>query len=216
MNPRFRRALRSAVEELAPPSLLVLRGPASERRVALSFDDGPDAMTGEYLDALDRFGARATFFLLGSAIERHPEALHEIVRRGHEVASHSYSHRRFPTLSAAAMGEELARTAALLPPARRTPPLFRPPQGNVSARSLLRTAAAGYTTMLWSLDSDDCRTEDPEQVMARVAPGRVAPGEIILLHEGQRWTLEALPRILERLVRAGYRFDTASELLGRF
>ena len=132
------------------------------------------------------------------------------------MASHSYSHRQYPTLPARAITEDLARTAALLPPSRRGRPLFRPPRGSVSLRSLLHTAAAGYTTVLWSLDSDDCRSQDPKVVAARVAPEHVAPGEIVLLHEGQRWTLDALPRILDGLARAGYRLDTTSELLGRY
>ncbi len=211
----LRSLARGIAGRIAPPSLLVLRGPADRRAVALTFDDGPDPLTPAYLDVLDRFGARATFFVLGASCERHPTALLEIVRRGHEVAAHGFTHRRFPTLPAAAIADELRRTADLLPPPRRSRALARPPQGSVSARSLAACAAAGYTTVLWSLDSDDCRTRSPEVVAEGLAPARVAPGEIVLLHEGQPWTLEALPRALEELAGAGYRFATVGELLGR-
>jgi peptidoglycan/xylan/chitin deacetylase (PgdA/CDA1 family) len=205
--------LRGIAEKLAPPSLLVTRGAGSRREVAITFDDGPDPLLPEYLDVLDRFGARATFFLLGGACAKRRDGLLELVRRGHEPASHGYTHRRFPNLAAPALIDELDRTAALLPVPRTPRPLVRPPQGALSFAALARCARLGYTTVMWSLDSDDCRTEDPKVVMARTAPERVAPGEIILFHEGQRWTLEALPEILTGLTSAGYALVTVGELL---
>ena len=205
--------MRGIAEKLAPPSLLVTRGAGSRREVAITFDDGPDPLLPEYLDVLDRFGARATFFLLGGACAKRRDGLLELVRRGHEAASHGYTHRRFPSLAAPALADELDRTAALLPVPRTPRPLVRPPQGALSFAALARCARLGYTTVMWSLDSDDCRTEDPKVVMARTAPERVAPGEIILFHEGQRWTLEALPEILTGLTSAGYALVTVGELL---
>ena len=67
--------------------------------------------------------------------------------------------------------------------------------------------------MLWSRDSDDCRTTSPDDVAARVAPDVVQPGDIVLLHESQEWTLAALPRILEGLARAGFEAVPVGELL---
>ena len=205
--------LKNAARALAPSSLLVTRGRTDRRAVALTFDDGPEALLDEYLAVLERFGARATFFVLGSACAQRRDGLLEIVRRGHEVASHGYTHKRFPTLSAAALDDELALTAALLPVPRTRRPLVRPPQGATTLKSLVRTSLRGYTTVLWSLDSDDCRTRSPSEVAAKVAPERVAPGEIVLLHEGQSWTLEALPAIVGGLQRAGYALVTVGELL---
>ena len=75
----------------------------------------------------------------------------------------------------------------------------------------MQVAAAGYTTVLWSLDSDDCRTSDPSEVEARVS--RVDAGEIVLMHEGQKWTLEALPGIVSRLRDQGFEPTTVGELL---
>jgi len=209
---RARALIKTAASALAP-SLLVARGPSDRRAVALTFDDGPDDFLDEYLAALDRFGARATFFVLGKQCAARRDALLEIVRRGHEVASHGYTHQRFPALSGAELDEELALTAALLPVPRTRRPLVRPPQGATSLKSLMRTSLRGYTTVLWSLDSDDCRTQSAAEVASRVAPERVAPGEIVLLHEGQPWTLEALPPILDGLRGAGYALVTVGELL---
>jgi peptidoglycan/xylan/chitin deacetylase (PgdA/CDA1 family) len=205
-----RQRLVRGVADLLPPSLLVRRGPTARRQIALTFDDGPEALTREYLDVLDRFNARATFFVLGSLLEPRREELLEMVRRGHQVASHGFTHKRFPRMTADELDEELRATAALLPvsPGR---PLVRPPQGATSLSSLMRCALAGYTTVLWSLDSDDCRTESVTQVIDKLRQSR--SGDIVLLHEGQRWTLDALAPILEALGGSGLRCVTVDELL---
>jgi peptidoglycan-N-acetylglucosamine deacetylase len=210
-------SLRARVKRLAgnalPNSILVRRGPTTARRLALTFDDGPHELTDAYLDVLDRFGARATFFVVGQACVRRREALYRIVARGHEVAGHGFTHTAFPGLDAPALRDELRRTAALLPPARTARALVRPPTGATSLRSLALCARAGYTTVLWSRDSDDCRTSVPDEVAARLAPEVVQPGDIVLLHEAQAWTLAALPRILEGLSTAGWQLVTVSDLL---
>jgi peptidoglycan-N-acetylglucosamine deacetylase len=66
---------------------------------------------------------------------------------------------------------------------------------------------------LWSRDSDDCRTSSPDEVRARLAPEALTPGEIVLLHEAQDWTLAALPRALEALAASGWRAVTVGEIL---
>jgi peptidoglycan-N-acetylglucosamine deacetylase len=181
--------------------------------VALTFDDGPDEMTPRYLDVLDRLGARATFFVIGENVARHPALVAEYVARGHELAGHGYTHTPFPKLAPAVLVDELARTADLLPPCVSGRPFVRPPQGRMTAASLLRVAAAGYTTVLWSLDSDDCRTREVAELRNRCAPDAVRPGEILLFHELQPWTLEALPAVVDGLRSAGFELATVGELL---
>lgn len=207
----LRTALDHAAASLAPRNVLVQRGPATGRRVALTFDDGPDELTTAYLDTLDRLAVRATFFLVGQMCLESPGGLREIVARGHEVASHGHTHKTFPRMTARELSAELAAVRELLPPPERRRPLLRPPHGAVSPASLLRCAAAGYTTVLWSLDSDDCRTTSPEAVAARVAES--TPGEIVLLHEGQQWTIDALPAIVGKLRGAGFDLVTVGEML---
>lgn len=180
-------------------------------RVALTFDDGPDEMTPRYLDALDRLAVRATFFLIGQSCARYPSGVRDIVARGHEVASHGHTHKTFPSLSGRELAAELASVQALIPPSERRRALLRPPRGAVSPWSLLRCAAAGYTTVLWSLDSDDCRTKSSDEVVSR-ASGAEA-GEIVLLHEGQDWTIDALPRIVGSLRDRGLELVTVGEML---
>jgi len=184
------------------------------KKIALTFDDGPDRMTPRYIELLDRLSVRATFFLVGYNSELLPETVRALVAAGHEVASHGYTHRPFPTLSPRELVDELIRSTDCLPPAATRRPLVRPPRGATSAASLLRVAAAGYTTLMWSVDSDDCRTTDPRKVEARVHPKKLGAGDIVLMHEGQEWTLEALPAIVSRLRGAGFDFAPVSEILG--
>jgi peptidoglycan/xylan/chitin deacetylase (PgdA/CDA1 family) len=204
--------LRALATRVVPRQLLVERGRAHGRRVALTFDDGPHEMTGAYLDVLDRHRARATFFVVGECCAERRQALLDIVARGHEVAGHGYTHQPFPGMDRQTLRDELARTAALIPP---TPsrPLVRPPRGATSLRSLALSAQAGYTTVLWSRDSDDCRTTSADDVAARLRPETIRPGEIVLLHEGQSWTLAALPRVLEAFAAAGWSMVTVGEIL---
>lgn len=208
------QVVRELVRRAVPPSVLVTRGSTrGGKRLALTFDDGPDELTPRYLEACERLGVRATFFVLGRNAEKRPDLVRALVAAGHEVASHGFSHRTFPTLSVPALVDELVHTSDLLPPSATRRPLVRPPKGSVSVTTLLRIALAGFTTVLWSLDSDDCRTDDPNVVAARCSASRVRPGEIVLLHEGQSWTLAALPRIVGDLSDAGYTFTTVGDLV---
>jgi peptidoglycan/xylan/chitin deacetylase (PgdA/CDA1 family) len=199
--------------------VIVWRGPAEHPRpdagrIALTFDDGPTSLTRDYLAVLARFNARATFFLVGELCARHPELVRAIVGAGHEVAGHGYTHRRFPDLSRSALAMELEQTRRLLPPDQRKRPLVRPPHGAISLASTLTTVRAGYTTALWSYDSGDWATENAAEVAERFVQKPLSSGEIVLLHEGQTWTLDALPRVLETLKGRGHAFSTMGELLG--
>jgi peptidoglycan-N-acetylglucosamine deacetylase len=215
------RARSHIVREIAnlalPRSVLFARSPRdrSRKRIALTFDDGPDRMTVRYLDILARLGVRATFFLVGENVARAPDLASEYLRRGHEVGGHGWSHEPFSTMTNERLAEELERTDALLPsPPSGARRLVRPPRGELSLRALVRIAAAGYTTVMWSVDSDDSRTRDPRAIERRMAPGNVLPGDIVLLHELQPWTLDALPSVIGALRARGLEPVTVSELMG--
>ncbi len=210
----FGRGVAKAITRaVLPSSIVVWRGSCADARVALTFDDGPTDLTEAYLAVLERVGARATFFVLGEQCVRRPSVVAEIARRGHELANHGYSHVTFPRLQRMGLLEdELARTAVLLPRTRRRR-MVRPPHGSVSLRSLAACTRAGFTTVLWSRDSGDSRTESADQVVSGVLDARVPGGSIVLLHEGQAWTLDALTEIVHRLKEAGHAMVTVGELL---
>jgi peptidoglycan/xylan/chitin deacetylase (PgdA/CDA1 family) len=212
-----RHHAKALARALVPPSVAVWNGPKSgrstSRGVALTFDDGPTPLTPDYLSVLDRFGAKATFFVVGEQCEKHPELVRDVANAGHELAGHGYTHRRFPELSAPELRDELERTRALLPETRLRRPLVRPPHGAVSLASTIACARAGFTLVLWSHDSGDWCTSRPEEVV-RSFDQALEPGAIVLFHEGQDWTLDALPEILGTLRKAGHELVTVGELLG--
>ena len=226
MPSAFVRARSHTLREIAarvlPRSVLFAHGDrhARRKRIALTFDDGPDAMTEEYLDVLDELGVRATFFLIGELAARRPASVLEYVQRGHEIGGHGWTHTAFSPMSGAALGEELAKTTAALGAGRASsvrvkssPALVRPPRGILSPRALFHLVSAGYTTVMWSVDSDDCRTRDPRVVERKLHPTRVAPGDVVLMHETQPWTMKSLPGVVGRLRDAGYELVTIGELL---
>jgi len=229
-----RRTAKIVAEQLLPESLVVFRGQEgkprplgalrsalggrAERRpepgrIALTFDDGPTPLTLGYLDVLEQLGARATFFVVGELCAAHPEWVEAIAERGHELCGHGFTHRRFPSLSRAELTSELARTHALLPGRGAQRKLVRPPYGAVSPASLLTCAREGFTTVLWSFNSNDWRARDASEVERTLAAREATPGDILLLHEGQQLTLNALPTVIRNLKELGHDLVTVGELL---
>lgn len=211
-----RRGAKALGQLVLPRTVAVWRGSghrSAPGKVALTFDDGPDAMTPEYLAVLDQLGVRATFFFVGENCRARPELVRETASLGHELAGHGYTHRRFSELSVTELWRELEQTRELLPPSPSGRALVRPPFGAVSPRSLLTCARAGFTTVLWSLNSGDWCQRDPSAVSRTLREGEPSAGEIVLLHEGQPWTINALPDIVDSLKRKGHELVTVSELL---
>jgi len=189
----------------------VLRhGSPTTKRVALTFDDGPDPMTERCLDLLDELGVPATFFLIGGRIANHSDVVRNYLRRGHQVAGHGFDHKRFSKLGRRDLLAQCARTNDALGGQLNGRPWVRPPHGALDATSLVNLVAAGYTVAMWSLDSYDYSTTDPAQIIERCAG--ITAGEVVLFHEGQEWTLEALPRIVANIHAAGLECVTMHDL----
>ena len=149
---------------------------------------------------------------IGNAATSLPDAVRDYVRRGHQVAGHGYDHKRFTTLGRRALLDQCARTDQALGGQATGRPWVRPPHGSLDARSLFTLLTAGYTVAMWTLDACDYSDHDPASLAARCSPAHVSPGEVLLLHEGQEWTLDALPRIVAALHDAGYECVTMHDL----
>ncbi len=210
-TPSVRAMVKNAVFDHVPG--LLRRGPRTAKRVALTFDDGPDELTPAYLDLLDKLRVPATFFLIGKNAVKRPELVREYVRRGHQIAGHGFDHTRFTRLPRRALLDQCARTDEALGGQITGRPWVRPPHGSVDAPSLLHLRLAGYAVALWSLDSCDYGDRDPDVLAERCSGSKVTPGEVLLFHEGQQWTLDALPAIVESLTAAGFECVTMFDLL---
>jgi len=210
-----RTLVKNAVLDHVPG--IIRRGPATDpagaRRVALTFDDGPDDLTPRYLDVLDELAVPATFFLIGARAAERPATVRDYLRRGHQIASHGWDHTRFTKLSRRALLDQCRQTDAVLGLQLSGRPWVRPPHGSLDATSLLNLILGGYTVAMWSVDSCDYEIQSPAALAARCAPGpNVGPGDVILLHEGQQWTLDALPLIVTSLRAAGFECVTMHDL----
>lgn len=191
------------------------RGPLTSRRVALTFDDGPDDLTLQYLETLDELGVPATFFVCGDRAAEKPELVREYIRRGHQLANHGYDHTRFTKLSRRELIDQLERTERAIGGQVTGRPWVRPPHGALNARSLFALRSAGYVVALWSIDSRDYHVRDADALAETCEPNVVGAGDILLFHEGQPWTVEALPRIVAALHGAGLECVTLHDLVAR-
>jgi len=208
-----RSLVKNAVIDRVPGVLR--RGPVTGKRVALTFDDGPDEMTLEYLEMLDDLGVPATFFVCGQRAAQHPDLIREYLKRGHQVANHGYDHTRFTKLSRRALHDQLERTEHAIGGQLTGHPWVRPPHGAIDTTSLLALRTAGYIVALWSVDSNDYDVRDVNVLAERCSPAVVGAGDVVLLHEGQPWTLEALPRIVAALHASGLECVTMQDLFAR-
>lgn len=194
----------------------------NEREVWLTIDDGPDPEdTPRILALLAAHGARATFFVIGENVEAHPALVRTIVDAGHEVAHHTQTHplASFWCASPKRLGRELDEGMATLGAAGVRSTRFRPPAGvkNLWLGSALE--ARGLVCIGWSARGRESWRADVDAVVSRVTRD-LAPGSILLLHEGARVPaairVRAIGRTLERLHELGYRcvIPTEEQLLG--
>lgn len=184
------------------------------RRVALTFDDGPDPQrTPAVLDLLARQGVRATFFVVGARAEAHPELVRRMVAEGHVVGNHSYTHSwRFPLRSLGRTMEELRRTGEVLHRITgRQPRLFRPPFGVTNPTIARAVRRLGLDPVGWSIRSLDTMGQSPERVAARILR-RLHPGAVILLHDRCAGSERLIGLLVEGLRSRGLEPVTLPEL----
>ena len=176
---------------------------AEGREVWLTIDDGPTDDTPAILALLAQRGVKATFFLKGILTEKRRDLLSAIEAAGHEVANHSYTHPSgfFWCLPPADIARQIDRCAAVIGTSR----YFRAPVGmkNPAVHPALR--ARGMRLIGWSVRGLDTVTADPDRVAARILP-HVAPGTILVLHQGRPHSLACIQRIIDDLQREGYAF----------
>lgn len=195
------------------PAPLPTPAPAPAKYVVLTFDDGPDPRyTPQVLDLLDRYGVKATFFVIGAEAKRHPELTRTLALRGHSVQNHTWSHADLSKLSWSAFQRQVKDTdAQIRTDGVKLPGCLRPPYGTRNALLDRRAAALGKRLVLWDVDSRDWTRPGIAAIEQRVA-AKVRDGSVILFHDGggdRAQTIAALPGILQMLKDSGFGFRTA-------
>jgi peptidoglycan/xylan/chitin deacetylase (PgdA/CDA1 family) len=202
------------------PWLVARRGPRAPRRIALTFDDGPDPRwTPRVLDVLAEHGARGTFFVVGERAARAAKLLRTIADAGHEVASHGWSHRSLWLCTPRRTADEVGQAHDLVTALTGRPPRwFRPPWGMLNAALFPILRRHGLRCVLWSIQPEGLRPADADVQVERVL-ARAHPGAIVDLHDAEgtprapERLCRALPGMIAGLRRDGYELTTVGDLL---
>ncbi|UFJ43354.1 polysaccharide deacetylase family protein [Brevibacillus humidisoli] len=186
--------------------------------VALTFDDGPDpTYTPLILETLHKNGVPATFFVLGSQVDKYPSILQWMRKAGHEIGNHGYEHHDLNKLTEQQVYDEIKRTErAVLQKAGVFTQYYRPPGGVITHDVRNAVQSSGYDMIYWSVDPRDWSLKRTASVIINSVKQNVTPGDIVLFHDGglnQKQTLAALQQLITDLRSQGYKFVTISQLL---
>jgi peptidoglycan-N-acetylglucosamine deacetylase len=198
-----------------------LAGRGDPRHVALTFDDGPDPVsTPQFAAVLADHDAKATFFMLGSMVERAPNLAAELAATGHEIGVHGWDHRYLPARTPTATRSDIRRATDLIERVTgRRPRFFRPPYGVLSGPALMTARELGLTPVLWSAWGREWTPgATPDSVYATLARD-LEGGVTVLLHDSGctsppgSWQagLGALPLLLDHCAAAGLRVGPVGE-----
>ena len=188
-----------------------------KRKIALTFDDGPHPRnTAKILEILDRYRIKATFFVVGINVKNYPEALSQVVVKGHEIGNHTYSHHLLKSREKSDIYKEIINTEAEISKNRGAyTKLIRPPCGLYDDTLVELAKENGYKIVLWNVDTKDWAHASGESIVSNVTKN-VKGGDIILFHDyisGESNTCKALQLIIPKLIMQGFEFVTVSELL---
>ena len=191
---------------------------ASDKVVALSFDDGPHkTQTDAVLDVLKKHNIKATFFVIGKNARENPEVLRRIADEGHEIGNHTYSHSLKKKVSEKVIEEEITKNEeTILELCELQTRLLRPPGGRVDSNLLKIAERLDYKIILWDVDTRDWAHTPTDRIVDNVLKN-TQNGSIILFHDyvfGNSDTAIALDTVITELTKKGFNFVTVGELIG--
>ena len=187
-----------------------------DKKVALSFDAAwGNEDTKIILDTLAKYNVHATFFMTGGWVENFPEDVKKIQAAGHDLANHSENHKNMSQLTDEECQEELMKVHNKVKELTDVEMnLFRPPYGDYDDHVITNAKNCGYYTIQWSVDSLDWKDYGVESIIKTVTEHKeLKNGAIILMHNGAKYTAQALPTIIEKLQADGYEIVPISELI---
>lgn len=188
----------------------------NDKKVALSFDAAwGNEDTQMILDTLAKYNVHATFFMTGGWVENYPEDVKKIQAAGHDLANHSENHKNMSQLTDAECQEELMKVHNKVKELTGVEMnLFRPPYGDYDDHVITNAKNCGYYTIQWSVDSLDWKDYGVESIIKTVTQHKnLCNGAIILMHNGAKYTAQALPTVIEKLQADGYQIVPISELI---
>lgn len=186
----------------------------NQKVVALTFDDGPTENVDKLLPLLENHNVKATFFLIGEDIKKNPQEAEKLVKAGHQIGNHTYSHERMVFKKASYIREEIEKTDELIKTVGYQGPIyFRPPNGKKLVGLPYVLNKENRETVMWNIEPDSHFGTPSEKI--KYAMENAKPGSIILMHPMYDDTgeeLEAIEGIIKGLTEKGYSFVTVSEL----
>jgi chitin deacetylase len=198
---------------------IIPRVETTQRVVALTFDDGPTPKAVDaLLPVLHSRDVKATFFVIGAELEKHPQLGARIVQEGHELGNHSYSHRRMVFKSLSFIDQEIRRTDQMIRSAGSEGRIyFRPPYGKKLLLLPYYLSEQRRPAITWDVEPESypAIAQDTDKIVEHVL-AHARPGSIILLHpmyRSNKPSLEAVAKIIDGMKQRGYRFVTVSELI---
>ena len=196
--------------------------PRGTKQLALTYDDGPnDPHTLHLLEVLAKHSVHATFFLIGRYVQQHPEITREVVKAGHVVGNHTFTHPLLTLKTASEVRQELSACRAALQDAIGEPSnLFRPPFGGRRPAVLRIARELGLTPVMWNVTGYDW-TAPPTAVIEQKVAKQIRGGDVILLHDGghkqmgadRSQTVVATDHLIAKYKSEGYEFVTIPEMM---
>lgn len=190
--------------------------PPDQKVIALTFDDGPwPKSTAQVLDILKKNNIKGTFFVVGQNVKRYPDLTRRIVAEGHSIANHTW-HHWYHHMNPQTAAYEVANTTDIIFKTTGVKPgLFRPPGGIMTNGVVSYAKNNKYAIIMWSSDSIDYSRPAVPKLVNNIFKS-AKPGGIVLMHDGggdRARTVQALPEIINRFRKQGYKFVTVPELL---
>jgi len=190
---------------LLSPKLWTCEIPGREKVIYLTFDDGPvPEVTPGILKILQQFGIRATFFVVGDNVRKHPDLFSELISAGHSIGNHTFHHLNGWKISPAAYAEDVFRCNELV-----KTNLFRPPYGRFTPSQYL-LLRKHFNFILWSVLTYDFDPHQTPESCLNAAISNSGPGSVVVFHDSLKAAgnvMYALPRFLEHFQGKGYRFE---------
>ncbi|MEK5230543.1 polysaccharide deacetylase family protein [Lysinibacillus sp. FSL K6-0232] len=210
INPLLASDFQIAMENVQPTTPAPTGDP-NKKRIALTFDDGPHPkVTEQILNILDKYHAKATFFMLGSRVQYYPDIANDVLARGHEVGNHTWNHPVLTKLTQEQVMKEYNATSAEIEKAiHQGATVFRPPYG---ATNDAINAEIPIPVVLWTIDTLDWKHRNAQQLLPNIK-NNLHNNAIVLMHDIHQSTADGLDAALAYLQEQGYEFVTVSEIL---